>query len=241
MIIDTTNALLKNFYYAMDFPSAWSSSALDLDNTLSMAGYNIPKFFHDYKLPDSKESLEQESNKMWLFSSPQYNISRIETLLGKKIEISNSLNLELEQIKIDTINKIIRLTEEIKIKNPELKDIRTPEIMDKIHFIRGAVYGYPPANIEHWVKNYKNPLIFNEINDHKNKIKETYNINTGLLRLTKEQADNLLKDLEEQSKTNVKFLSAKNKVNEKKCAMDDFGTLDPTGFLRFTQGRDDDL
>lgn len=241
MIIDTANKLLKNFYYSMDFPSVWSSSALDLDNALIMAGYNIPKFFHDYKLPDSKELLEQESQKMWLFSSPQYNITIMEKLLGEKIEITNSLKEELEKFKKDTVNKIIKLTEEIKSQNPELKDIKTPEIMDKIHFIRGAVYGYPPVNIEHWIKNYKNPLTFNEIKSDKEKIKEIYNIDIGLLRLTKEQAEKVLKNLEEQSKTNIKFLSAKNKVNAKQCATDEFNTLDPTGLLRFMRGRDDDL
>lgn len=241
MVVDTPNNLLKIFYDAMDLPSVWYSSALSLDNTLSMAGYNIPKFFHDYKLPGSKELLEQESNKMWLFSDPQYNILKMENLLGKKIEISNYLNIELGKIKTDTINKIIKLTQEIKTQNPELNDIKTLEIMDKVHFIRGVIYGYPPENIEYWLKNYHHQSVFNEIDGYKKKLKEFFGIDIGLLRLTNKQAENLIKNLEEQSKTNVKFLSAKSKVNEKQCINNDIALPDPTGFLRFMQERDDDL
>lgn len=239
MIINSKDQLLKVFYDVMGFSSVWSSSALNLDNTLRMAGYNIPNFFHDYKLPDSKESLEQESNKMLLFSVPQHNISKMEKGLDEKIEISDSLNLELDKIKADIVNKIIKLSEEIKIKNPELNNIKTPKVIDMVHFIRGAVFGYPPANIKFWIENYPDDNVFNEALAAKRVIKEKFGIDTGLLRLTKKQAEDLLEDIEEQSKN--KFLSSKSKINEKQCPVDDIGRYDPTGFLRFMEGRDDDL
>lgn len=239
MIINSKDQLLKVFYDVMGFSSVWSSSALNLDNTLRMAGYNIPNFFHDYKLPDSKESLEQESNKMLLFSSLEYNISKIEKVFGEKIKMSDSLNLELQQTKTDIFNKIIKLSEEIKIKNPELNNIKTPKVIDMVHFIRGAVFGYPPENIKFWIENYPDDNVFNEALAAKRVLKEKFGIDVGLMRLTKKQAEILLQDVEEQSKN--KFLSAKSKINEKQYPVDDVGRYDPTGFLRFMQGRDDDL
>lgn len=239
MIINSKEHLLKVFYDSIGASQVWSSSALNLDNTLRMDGYNITKFFHNYKLPDSKESLEQESNKMLLFSSLEYNISKIEKVFGEKIKMSDSLNLELQQTKTDIFNKIIKLSEEIKIKNPELNNIKTPKVIDMVHFIRGAVFGYPPENIKFWIENYPDDNVFNEALAAKRVLKEKFGIDVGLMRLTKKQAEILLQDVEEQSKN--KFLSAKSKINEKQYPVDDVGRYDPTGFLRFMQGRDDDL
>src|SRR5574344_1303566 len=167
MRVNTADDLLKMFYKAMGLSSYWYSSALELDKALLRAGYKISNFFHDYKTPSTKEAVEKESNKMWLFSLPQYNISKMEKILNENIEISDSFKIELEQLEKRATGEIIKLTEEIKRQNPELKDIKTQETIDKIHFIRGVVYGYLPENIKFWMENYNNNNILDEAREFK--------------------------------------------------------------------------
>lgn len=241
MKISSLQQLLKIFYKSMGLSSFWSSSALDLDDALVAAGYKLPKFFHNYKLPIAKEALEQESNKMLMFSYPNYFIPKMEKILGEKIEIAESLDQELEQIKKDMIETINNLTERIKNQNPDLKDIKTPGLVDKVHFIRGAIYGYPPENIKFWIENYPNDNVFNESFEPRRELKEKFRIDVGLMRLTKKQAQDLLAEVEQQLKTKNKFYTSRSRIQEKSYMLDDFGREDTTGFLRFMQEREDDI
>src|SRR5574344_878068 len=171
MRVNTADDLLKMFYKAMGLSSYWYSSALELDKALLRAGYKISNFFHDYKTPSTKEALEKESNKMWLFSLPQYNISKMKKILNENIEISDSFKIELEQLEKRATGEIIKLTEEIKRQNPELKDIKF------------------------WMENYNNNNILDEAREFKKIIKEKFGIDIGLIRLTKKQIKDLIKDL----------------------------------------------
>jgi hypothetical protein len=229
VMANSADDLLSLFRDAVGAEKTWSSSAMSLDDELAAAGFKFPKFFHVYKLPLSKEHLNRESYRMWLFSMPESNIKKTETALNAKINISDSLRKELPRLKEGADSEISRLAAAIKRDNPSLRHIQTPDASKMIHLIRGASYGYPPENIEFWIKNYPNNDVLNEAVDAKRILKKKFGINFGLIRLTEQQGARLVSELEKQSKYKQKLLPDKK--------TDSLGIPDPTGFRRFMEER----
>ena len=174
-------------------PNSWDSSAKKIDEFIEKKVSKIPfKFFHDYKLPDTKEDLERKSDYMRIITAWRKNIKDIQTNTNKIIELQSNLESKLElQKKLIEID--VKLYFDYIVKNnSELINIKTESVMDKIHLIRGALYGYSPENIDFFIKNYKNPASLNTNSPKKHKLKTEFGIDTGFLRLTDDQADFLI-------------------------------------------------
>lgn len=227
--LDDLKEMFRNYW---ESPVGWSSSAKNLDDDLTRAGYKIDyKFYHPYVLPALPEKLENITNKMWLYSDWQGILSETAQTLKRPIKVSPELQNDLNRLSEKMIPQIVKLATDIKTKNPALSTIVTPTVMDMVHFIRGAVYGFPPENIQFWVRNYKKRDIVNTPDlKYKPKILADYGVNIGLMRLTDDQGQMLLTQLGLQKNKRAQLQQGSKNI-------DSLGREDQSGYLRFMEER----
>lgn len=207
-------------------PKEWYSSAKRLDDAISNHGFNISlKFFHNYKLPNTKENMEQRSETMKIITSWKDNLIEIQKIRKEKIILSKELESKLENRKKFIESEINLCFEYITSNNSELKSIETKEIVEKLHLIRGAIYGYSPENITFFIKNYTNDSLLNQTFSYKKTLNDEFGIDSGFLRITKEQGDLLISQL----------TSEKNRINKIKNS-----PIDKTGYLDFMRSKEMD-
>lgn len=229
-VIDSLDEIKEMFRNYWSSPGGWSSSAKNLDDDLLRAGYKIDyKFYHPYVLPDTPQKMENLSNLMWLYSDWQEIIDQTAQTVKRPVLITPGLEDKLNRMAEKMAPVIVKTTMDLKSKNPNLGHIVTPSIMDMVHFIRGAIYGYPPENIEFWVRNYKKRAIVNKPDiKYKPKLMYEFGINTGLMRLTDTQAQMLMTELYSQRDKIKRLRQATQNV-------DSLGREDKSGYLRFME------
>ncbi len=224
MIIKTPAQLYSLFYKNIIGTEKYSSSAKQLDDQIKNSGYLYPKFYHLYQLPNSRARLAIRSALLLLFSNPKEGINHLEQYLKQNIEISDDLYSKLDVLQKKAESEILRLTRYIKIYNKELRNIDTSKSQMRIHFIRGAIYGYPPENIDFWMKNYPDNEKFNEGRDYTTTLIDKFGIRPEAMRLTLAQKKSLVESLESQR------INMFEKV-------DTFGRKDTSGFLCFQEAK----
>lgn len=214
--INTIEDLKNLFFDNVIRVNKWSSSTKKLDNDIQSAGYNIDlKFFNEYKLPEDKEKLMITSNEWLLVYDLENQLEDMENYLNKNIQLSNDVLNQVKENQHIMVQQIKNLVTYIKHNNPELINILTKDIISQIHFIRGAIYGYPAENIEFWIKNYPNNKALDEALSEKQIIKKQFGIDIGLIRLTKKQVSSLINALSKAKKTiedNIQKISESKKL-----------------------------
>lgn len=232
--LNTIEELEQLFQDTLIRSPGWSSSAQKLDKDIKSAGYDIPMtFFHEYKLPVSAPKLEKETDRLWILGFWDDQIPRMQEALQKQIVLSDNLKQQLLQNRPSIDQKIIEYAQSIQQNNSNLKHIQIPKNLDKLHFIRGTVYGYPPENIDFWIKNYPNDAVLNEALDYKQILKKQFGIDYVLMRLTKEQGEKLVTMLSNEKTKKKQFESATKRTVQ----TDSTGRFDPTGYLQFMEQR----
>ena len=191
MKINSADQLYRLFHDIVIKSDKWESSALQLDENLESIGINVPKFYNKYALPLPKEQLERISDKMMLFTKSAHYVDEIERLRDEYLDLSHELYDEVAELADEMTAKATDFAAVIKHDNPTLSHIQTPTVQDKIHLIRGAVYGYPPENIELFIKDYERLKVFSGAVREK-EIEKLAGFELGLLRLTNKQRDMLL-------------------------------------------------
>jgi len=175
----------------------WSSSALELDNELKRIGIALPKFYHEYKLPASKEQLISDSYRMQAFAMSE------EIAKEYNLALSDELIAKLPSLKVRALAQINEYVDYIKQNNPNLQNIVIPSTpKHKIHFIRGAGFGFPPENIEYFITNLD---MFEQgrrelatLN-----VKQKLGIKIGCIRLTDRQCNDILNAAATKQKPNI--------------------------------------
>ncbi|MCL2749164.1 MAG: hypothetical protein FWE50_03775 [Alphaproteobacteria bacterium] len=224
--INTLEEFTVLFNEVIDPTGKWSSSAMQLDEDIAAAGYVYPKFFHPYNLPESKEELVKTSQRLWMNADANIHLKAMEKCLGKKVILSKKVKEELGNKEVETIEEVLSIVKYIKDNNPDLKKLKTANLTDCIHFIRGAAYGYPPENVGFFINNYKNSAVLEEGLEYKRILKEKFGIELGMMRLLKEQGRQLVDSLSKQTPVKRIFIEGKSNVQT-----DSFGRADPTGLL----------
>jgi hypothetical protein len=182
--------------------------------------------------------MERVGNSLWLDAFYLDIIERLNNLLKISIKLSSELVGYLQTRQLNATARINNHTDYIKNINPELAKIKTPRTIDKIHLIRGAIYGYPAENIDFWIKNYPNDIELNAALDIKRKIKAEFGIDHCLMRLTVSQANelyNLLKSAKPNKMTRA--TESVKSMDAAKYAPDSLGRVDNTGFYQFLEQR----
>lgn len=231
--IDDLETLYKLTFGA---PLAWSSSAKNLDENIEKAGYKVKtKYFHQYNLPGTPQILEQHSDRMRLIIAWEDMLHQIMNQRTEKIILSTDAIDQLSDSRKATETEILLCAEYIRANNPALQNIQMPTLMDKVHFIRGAVYGYPPENIQFFIQNYQDQKKLNTELEKVKFLQQQYNINVGLMRLTTAQADDLIEQLESQKSKKKAFTAGIEQASDKNKYTDSLGRPDPTGYFRFME------
>lgn len=196
MNIATVDELFDLFDKTLIRSNGWDSAAQRVDEDLKAAGFVVPPFYHEYILPIRKEKLVRISDALWLFAMPNEQIQQIEKQEGVVVNGSYDLWESLGELQKKAIAEIEKYAAVLKDKNHDLAAIATPNVVDKIHLVRGAAFGYPPASINLFVEN-KNRK---EAEEYDKILKEKFGINIWPLRLTAAQGKELIRTLEEQAK-----------------------------------------
>lgn len=228
MRIDDIDRLYETYRSTLINSRGWSSSAQQLDDEIAARGYKIrEKFFHQYYLPEPNAVLEKTSERVWLYAFPGDRLEKIGKALGKNIVLSADLRENLELVKAEVINLINKYAKLIQDKNPGLRGIELKRLIDKIHFIRGAAYGYPPENIEFWIQNYPDDATLNQADGQRRALRDKFGIDAGLMRLTVPQANKLLSELSAQIDKKALLQNAAGNLILENNAMRDLMTTDP--------------
>ena len=219
--------------WAKDFREKFSSSAKNLETALLKKGI-IPavKIYHDYILLDNlkPEEFEKRLKNVWLHLI--FKTNRVKLFF----DINNSTLEEMEKMYNPYLSMLNNWVRDIKIKNPDLKDINAQTVDDKLALVDGVCYGFNPIDIKEFINNKTNIKNIN-----------TMEYERGLEKIIggsisyRMAAENIKKIVESVKKQNEGDTKQCATYDTKQCATDDFDTLDPTGFLRFMQGRDDDF
>jgi phage pi2 protein 07 len=195
--IKTFDELYKIFRDTLIGNSQYSSSAKEFDEKLK----DYPeKFFHEYKLPDDPAKFILITDELWLRAFPAQQIKSIEDVSNKNLNIDYNLADELDSKKFDAQKQIQQYAKQIENNNPELKGLlQTPDALSALHFIRGAGYGYPPENIQHFISNYGKLKLGDFVADKYRKTFENLSgIKPGLMRLTARQYEKLIEFFSDQ-------------------------------------------
>jgi hypothetical protein len=223
--VDTVGELRSLFHDSLVQSGVWWSSAKKLDEDIAVAGYNIHmKFFNEYKLPEPKSRFKKTAEEMMLLGFWPEQIRRMQNDLKTDIKISARLQQELLKNKPVIDKKIEEYANLIKAENPRLQFIKTPKTLDQIHFINGALYGYPPESIGFWIKNYHDKNKLREATKHNQILKDKFSIESASsMRLTQEQTNRLVALLEVKKRLLI--------------PTDSLGRVDKTGYLSFMESK----
>jgi hypothetical protein len=204
------------FFMAFDgCDDKWESSAQQLDADLDAAGYKIAsKFYNEYILPDSAENLCLLYSELYILLNYTKEYKKVHNDTYLSLIVSDELEQELSNQKTLAMQKIQEHYEFIYGNNKQLQQIPVKDIQNKIDFIRGAMYGYPPENIKHWIENFPNNDMLNVAKNQKNLIKNSFGIDIGSMRLTVAQAEALILSLEQQ-KNLIDIKMLKEKIERK--------------------------
>lgn len=189
---------LEEFYQLLIdggvFSKRWSSSAKKLDADITRAGItDMPKFFHEYDLGQPAPKMEKTINEIWMY----LDSDNLLKLSGIDAALDDKLKTQIDDNRGPTVARLDKIVKYIRTNNPELKPIikTDPPYVGAIHFVRGAVFGYPPKSIEFFFKNYQNKAVLAENLKKNFWLKEKYNIDAGFLRLAPGQLSDLTKKL----------------------------------------------
>lgn len=148
---------------APDSDEVWFSSAQNLDRELKKRGINLSRdLYHKYKLPGSLTQQEYLVKKNSLNTVGRYQSGDMErwvSCLSEKdsfrkeyMKLTPDEQLAFDRYILDLAKqenqKIDVECKQIRALNPELSDLDVP---NDIEFLSGVVYGFPPADIKHFM------------------------------------------------------------------------------------------
>lgn len=146
-----------------DSDEVWFSSAQNLDRELKKRGINLSRdLYHKYKLPGSLTQQEYLVKKNSLNTVGRYqsgDMERLVSCLSEKdsfrkeyMKLTPDEQLAFDRYILDLVKqenqKIDVECKQIRALNPELSDLDVP---NDIEFLSGVVYGFPPADIIHFM------------------------------------------------------------------------------------------
>lgn len=156
-------AQYKTILHLDNYDEEWYSSAQRLENNLKSRGIYLPKpLFYQYKLPDNSSTQDYLRIKNPLEKFARYKPGELEqfvSYLSDKDEFKQEyLNLSDEEKSIiekyfvdlanDSNTKIDIECKKLRALNPELQKLDVP---NNIEFLSGAIYGFAPAEIKHFI------------------------------------------------------------------------------------------
>ena len=148
---------------APDSDEVWFSSAQNLDRELKKRGINLSRdLYHKYKLPGSLTQQEYLVKKNSLNTVAHYKAGDMakfvacladgEAFKDEYMKLSGDEKTAFDSYLVDLAtqeNQIIDAEcKKIRALNPELSELDVP---NDIEFLSGVVYGFPPADIKHFM------------------------------------------------------------------------------------------